>query len=331
MKQTWFRPPAFRQFSLDADADVAPSRPDGIAARLDGRPSDGSACKPRQPGARPLAESPAAGAGASESPAPEAATAESACNSPAPEAPARRAELRVMPSPPARRAPQGRARAVRRRVERVLDRYGYYMAVGVCAAMVFAGALLGASGYAPPAQPQPTQLTDDRVSDVAPEQPSAGDGLLSADVSANAALDGDAAPHSLSCWPLEGEVLTAHSLDALVYQPTLGAYATHSGIDIAGSAGQVVVACADGEVAQCWRESLLGNVVEVRGADGVVTRYANLASLELVSEGMSVSAGDALGAIGTSAMSESLLAPHLHFEVLIDGRSVPPEDWLPER
>ena len=70
----------------------------------------------------------------------------------------------------------------------------------------------------------------------------------------------------------------------------------------------------------CWRESLLGNVVEVRGEDGVIMRYGNLASLDQASEGMSVSAGDVLGAIGASAMSESLLEPHLHFEVLV-GRA----------
>ena len=90
-----------------------------------------------------------------------------------------------------------------------------------------------------------------------------------------------------------------------------------------------MVACADGEVVRCWRESLLGNVVEVRGEDGVIMRYGNLASLDQASEGMSVSAGDVLGAIGASAMSESLLEPHLHFEVLVDGQSVSPEDWLP--
>ena len=121
-------------------------------------------------------------------------------------------------------------RSARRRIERALDRYGYYMAVGVCALMVFAGALIGTSGNAPSATPQSTQLTGEQVSDVPAEQPSSGDGLLGEDVSAKRGCHpGDAAPHSLACWPLEGQVLTAHSLDALIYQPTLGVYATHAG------------------------------------------------------------------------------------------------------
>ena len=125
-------------------------------------------------------------------------------------------------------------------------------------------------------------------------------------------------------------MLTGHETGRLVYQETLGLYATHAGIDIAGARGQVAVACADGEIARCWRESLLGNVVELRTGEGVVARYANLMSLDLVSEGDRVRAGDAIGAIGASAMSEALLPPHLHFEVWAEGESVPPLEWLPE-
>lgn len=387
MKQTWFRPPAYRQFSLDADATDAPNRPDGTAARrLDGNPPTQDSMRgqaPAQPGAGQAEqhgleriaserqEQPTAVQSASDQRAQPAikhlATEQQDQRTAVQSTPERRAQpaikqlateqqdqhTAVQPTPERRdqhaigqRAdcqgssarPDARRgatkqglRSARRRIGRALDRYGYYMAVGVCALMVFAGALIGTSGNAPSATPQSTQLTGEQVSDVPAEQPSSGDGLLGKDVSANAAASGDAAPHSLACWPLEGQVLTAHSLDALIYQPTLGVYATHAGIDIAGSSGQVVVACADGEVVRCWRESLLGNVVEVRGEDGVIMRYGNLASLDQASEGMSVSAGDVLGAIGASAMSESLLEPHLHFEVLVDGQSVSPEDWLPMR
>ena len=55
MKQTWFRPPAYRQFSLDADATDAPNRPDGtVARRLDGNPPTQDSMRgqaPAQPGA----------------------------------------------------------------------------------------------------------------------------------------------------------------------------------------------------------------------------------------------------------------------------------------
>ena len=60
MKQTWFRPPAYRQFSLDADATDAPNRPDGTAARrLDGNPPTQDSMRgqaPAQPGAGQAAQ-----------------------------------------------------------------------------------------------------------------------------------------------------------------------------------------------------------------------------------------------------------------------------------
>lgn len=233
------------------------------------------------------------------------------------------------------------------RASRALDRYGYYIAVGICALMVMIGAAAGVSGYggldAAPT-PLPSHVAGELTSDVDARQASSGGALLgggenaagaSAGDSAAAAGDADAnggtAAPRLACWPLDGDIVMGHEMDRLVYIETMNMYATHPGVDIAGERGQVVSACHDGEITACWRESLMGNVVEIRGDDGLVTRYANLMSLELVKEGQRVSAGDAIGAIGTSAMSESLMKPHLHFEVLIEGESVPPLEHLPVR
>lgn len=209
-----------------------------------------------------------------------------------------------------------------------VDRYGYYVAVGVCALMVCAGVAVGLTGGgmygAVRSTPAPTLYpAPELTGDIAAQQTSAGSGLLTG---------GEPSPEPparLTVWPLEGELITGHVTDALIYLPTLAMYGTHEGIDIAGAAGQVVIACADGVVAECWREALLGNVVELRCDDGVTLRYAGLMSLEQVTKGARVQAGDAIGAVGTSAMSEAALPPHLHFEVLMDGESVPPLDWLP--
>ena len=234
------------------------------------------------------------------------------------------------------------------RASRALDRYGYYIAVGICALMVMIGAAAGVSGYggldAAPT-PLPSQMAGELTGDVDARQASSGGALLGGEAdaaggeSASGVAAGDAAGTAthgqtaprLDCWPLDGEIVTGHEMDRLIYLETMNVYGTHPGVDIAGERGQVVSACHDGEITACWRESLMGNVVEIRGDDGLVTRYANLMSLELVKEGQRVSAGDAIGAIGASAMSESLMKPHLHFEVLIEGESVPPLDHLPVR
>ena len=289
MKQIWFRPPHIWHFSMDEDD--APGRlvhrpPQAPPGAVRGRRA--VRVSPLTPGAMVCRRRRAHGAHPAQAARPQHSGA-------------RRAFLRAF------------------------DRYGYYVAVGICALMVFAGAAAGVMGYgelnAEPA-PAPSAVADELTGDVSAAQASAG-GLPAEEPVAESAA-------RLAMWPLEGEVLTGHETGRLVYQETLGLYATHAGIDIAGARGQVAVACADGEIARCWRESLLGNVVELRTGEGVVARYANLMSLDLVSEGDRVRAGDAIGAIGASAMSEALLPPHLHFEVWAEGESVPPLEWLPE-
>jgi murein DD-endopeptidase MepM/ murein hydrolase activator NlpD len=62
-------------------------------------------------------------------------------------------------------------------------------------------------------------------------------------------------------------------------------------------------------------------MVVMRHADGVETRYAHLSSIEVV-QGAPVAAGAAVGRVGSTGRST---APHLHFEVLVNGERVDPE------
>jgi hypothetical protein len=242
----------------------------------------------------------------------------------------------ALPQAPLR--PRAHHERLAQRALRALDRYGYYIAVGICALMVMIGAAAGVSGYggldAAPT-PLPSRMAEELTGDVDARQASSGGALLGGEAGASVAdaesEPGNGASPRLACWPLDGDVMTGHEMDRLIYLETMNVYGTHPGLDIAGERGQVVSACHDGEITACWRESLMGNVVEVRGDDGLVTRYANLLSLELVSEGQRVNAGDAIGAVGASAMSESLMKPHLHFEVLVEGSSVSPLEYLPQR
>ena len=60
---------------------------------------------------------------------------------------------------------------------------------------------------------------------------------------------------------------------------------------------------------------------------GYETTYANLQSKPTVETGDSVSAGQIIGAVGTTAAAESG-APHLHFAVSRDGKAVDPRAYL---
>ena len=134
-----------------------------------------------------------------------------------------------------------------------------------------------------------------------------------------------AAPAPPMQWPLEGEILVGHSPESAVYQPALGAFTAHVGIDIAGQAGDAVRAAADGTAAAFYASPSYGYVLEIEHPGGLVTRYGGLAAACPVQPGDRVSAGQTVGALGSVLCGESYLGPHLHFETLEDGLSVDPK------
>lgn len=127
--------------------------------------------------------------------------------------------------------------------------------------------------------------------------------------------------------PLRGEVLTAFSMEELVYSPTLGDWRTHNGIDIAAQAGTTVLAASAGTVIAVEEDALLGTTVVLEHEDGYETLYANLQAKPTVTAGESVSAGQIIGAVGTTAAAEAG-APHLHFAVSKNGKAVDPREYL---
>ena len=96
------------------------------------------------------------------------------------------------------------------------------------------------------------------------------------------------------------------------------------GVDVAGRHGTEIVAAASGVVTWAGRESGYGNLVEISHADGLVTRYAHQKSLS-VNVGDVVKKGARLGAMGSSGRSTG---PHVHFEVLKNGRAVDPASYV---
>lgn len=128
--------------------------------------------------------------------------------------------------------------------------------------------------------------------------------------------------------PLEGETVAAFSVEALQYSQTLDDWRTHNGLDIAAEAGTQVLAACSGTVQHVWQDDLLGSAVLLDHGDGYETLYANLSGEVAVAEGEYVSAGQALGAVGTTALSEAALPAHLHFAVTYHGEPVDPEEFL---
>lgn len=136
-----------------------------------------------------------------------------------------------------------------------------------------------------------------------------------------------AAAPRLTVEPLRGNVLTAFSMEELVYSQTLGDWRTHDGVDIAAQAGAAVLAACAGTVTDVTEDPLLGTMVCLEHDGGYRTTYANLQTRPNVETGDTVSAGQIIGAVGSTAAAEGG-APHLHFAVTRDGKAVDPDEFL---
>ena len=127
--------------------------------------------------------------------------------------------------------------------------------------------------------------------------------------------------------PLKGEVVTAFSVDQLVYNPTLEDWRIHDGLDISAEEGTSVLAASSGTVLSVEDDALMGTTVTLEHGGGYQTTYASLQADPAVEVGDSVSAGQIIGVVGT-APAEAAQGPHLHFSVEKDGDAVDPEAYL---
>ena len=106
--------------------------------------------------------------------------------------------------------------------------------------------------------------------------------------------------------------------------PFTGRQSWHKGVDFAAKEGSDVIAVGSGVVTWSENRGGYGLLVEVNHGNGYVTRYShNKASLVRV--GDIVSKGQAISLVGSSGRSTG---PHVHFEVLINGRQVNPARYI---
>jgi len=106
--------------------------------------------------------------------------------------------------------------------------------------------------------------------------------------------------------------------------PITGKKEMHKGIDFAGAMGGKVIAVAKGVVTYAGKRWGFGKVVDIAHGNGYVTRYAH-ASRILVSVGDTVEKGFQIAEIGSTGRSTG---PHVHFEVLKNGRPINPVKFI---
>ena len=123
--------------------------------------------------------------------------------------------------------------------------------------------------------------------------------------------------------PLSGDFLLSSTFgvraDPLTHLPSM-----HEGIDFVAPVGTPVLATADGVVLRAEYAGAYGNMVEVAHADGFVTRYAHLKTIDVKPQDV-LRRHDVVGTLGNTGRSTG---PHLHYEVIFKGRAMHPAKAL---
>ena len=124
-----------------------------------------------------------------------------------------------------------------------------------------------------------------------------------------------------SVWPVRGWISSRFGYRV---SPFTGRRELHKGLDIVNRAGTPVVVTADGQVVFAGYKGGYGKMVIVDHGLGKVTKYGHLSKID-VRNGDSVIRGQELGRLGNTGRSTG---PHLHYEVVLNGKAVNPVDYL---
>ncbi len=124
-----------------------------------------------------------------------------------------------------------------------------------------------------------------------------------------------------SVWPVHGWLSAGYGMRA---DPFTGGRDFHPGLDISAERGTPVRATADGRVEMAAPNGDYGNLVVIDHGYGLVTRYGHLSRFA-VWQGRDVKRGDLLGFVGATGRATG---PHLHYEVLANGKLINPMQLL---
>jgi len=124
--------------------------------------------------------------------------------------------------------------------------------------------------------------------------------------------------------PVQNKGTWISSLYGTRKDPFTGKLTRHKGVDIAGTAGMALIATAAGVVTESGTKGGYGLMVELNHGNGLVTRYAHAIALT-VELGQIVSKGQQVAVMGSSGRSTG---PHIHYEVLKNGRQVDPDYYI---
>jgi murein DD-endopeptidase MepM/ murein hydrolase activator NlpD len=106
--------------------------------------------------------------------------------------------------------------------------------------------------------------------------------------------------------------------------PFTGVPRTHLGLDFSAPRGSLIYATADGTVISSGWHHEYGRCIEIDHGNGVVTKYAHNDKLK-VKRGQKVTRGQVVATVGRSGRAT---APHVHYEVRVNGAPVNPWKYI---
>jgi murein DD-endopeptidase MepM/ murein hydrolase activator NlpD len=124
-----------------------------------------------------------------------------------------------------------------------------------------------------------------------------------------------------SIWPIHGWLSAGFGMRP---DPFSGDPDFHPGLDISAEKGTPIRATAAGTVELAAPSGDYGNLVVIDHGFGLVTRYGHLSKFA-VWQGKQVNRGDVIGYVGATGRATG---PHLHYEVLANGKLMNPLQLL---
>ena len=198
---------------------------------------------------------------------------------------------------------------------RIFAGKGYYIALILCAAAI------GITGYLYSRNLNNTEQTMKVVG----SEPTSEASTEASQPSSEAATE---KPTLKTAAPVAGQTVAEFAADCLGYNETTRDWRTHAGLDIAAEEGAQVCAAAAGTVYSVYDDEELGMTVVITHDGGYTTQYASLAAEVSVIPGDAVALGQPIGTVGTTALLESALEPHVHFSVTCNGDPMDPAEFL---
>ena len=98
----------------------------------------------------------------------------------------------------------------------------------------------------------------------------------------------------------------------------------HNGIDFKAPKGTPVYAAARGRITAAGYTKGYGNLITIQHQSGYVTRYGQLEAFK-VKPNQEVEPGDLIGTVGATGLATG---PHLHFELLKNGKHLDPKPFI---